>query len=51
MCKVEHYQGKNGMEVFDVLAAFLTKEELHGFYVGNVIKYVLRYKKRTGLKT
>lgn len=42
-----HYQGKN-MEVFDVLEAFLTKNELEGFFKGNVIKYVLRYPYKDG---
>lgn len=42
-----HYQGK-AMQVFDVLENFLTSEELNGFYVGNVVKYVLRYKGKGG---
>jgi hypothetical protein len=42
-----HYQGKT-MQVFDVLNEFLTVEANHGFYVGNVIKYVVRFKGKNG---
>ena len=42
-----HYQGKT-MQVFDVLNEFLTPEENHGFYIGNIIKYVVRFKGKNG---
>ena len=42
-----HYQGKT-MQVFDVLNEFLTVEANQGFYVGNVIKYVVRFKGKNG---
>ena len=42
-----HYQGKT-IQVFDVLNEFLTAEENHGFYVGNIIKYVVRFKGKNG---
>lgn len=45
--KPSHYQGKS-MQVFDVLNEFLTPEENHGFYVGNIIKYVVRFKGKNG---
>ncbi len=47
--KPEHYQGKT-MQVFDVLDEFLTPEAVAGFHVGNVIKYVLRYKNKGGIE-
>ena len=42
-----HYKGKT-IQVFDVLDEFLTPEAVQGFFVGNVIKYVLRYKDKNG---
>jgi len=42
-----HYQGKS-LQVFDVLNEFLTIEANQGFYVGNVIKYVVRFKEKNG---
>lgn len=45
-----HYKGKNGKQVFDVLEDFLTDENVKGFYVGNIIKYVLRYEKKNGIE-
>lgn len=44
-----HYQGINGLEVIDVHRNFLTKEELRGYYKGNIIKYILREKNKNGL--
>ena len=44
-----HYNGKT-MQVFDVLNDFLTKEALAGFYIGNVVKYVLRHGKKNGVE-
>ena len=42
--KPAHYQGK-GMEVYDVIKAFdLSYDE------GNVVKYLLRYRKKNGLE-
>ena len=46
-----HYQSENGMEVIDVIRAFT--KDLNGaeaFDIGNVIKYVLRYKKKNGIE-
>jgi predicted transcriptional regulator len=42
-----HYQGKT-IQVFDVLNEFLTPEANQGFYVGNIIKYVVRFKGKNG---
>jgi hypothetical protein len=43
----DYYKGKT-MQVFDVLDDFLTPEAVNGFYAGNVIKYVTRYKGKDG---
>ena len=43
-----HYQGKYGLEVYDVLENFL--EDVESYYVGNIIKYILRYKNKNGLE-
>lgn len=46
-----HYQSDKGLEVIDVIDAFT--EDLNGieaFCVGNVIKYITRYKKKNGLE-
>ena len=46
-----HYQSDKGLEVIDVIDAFT--EDLKGveaFCVGNVIKYITRYKKKNGLE-
>lgn len=43
----DYYKGKS-MQVFDLLDEFLTPEAVNGFYVGNVIKYVVRFKGKNG---
>ena len=46
-----HYQSEEGIEVIDVIRAFT--KDLNGaeaFDIGNVIKYVLRYKKKNGVE-
>lgn len=46
-----HYQGKNGMEVIDVIEAFT--EGLNGIEAtdtGNIIKYACRWKKKNGIE-
>lgn len=43
-----HYQSENGIEVIDVIDAFV--EDPESVYVGNVLKYVCRYKKKNGLQ-
>ncbi len=44
-----HYMG-NGMQVIDVLKAFFDHDEYVGFLCGNVVKYVLRYRKKGGVE-
>lgn len=46
---MQHYQGKT-IQVFDVLDEFLTIEANRGFFVGNIIKYVLRYPNKNGVE-
>jgi hypothetical protein len=44
----DHYQSESGIEVIDVIDAFV--EDPKSAYASNVIKYVLRYKKKNGLQ-
>ena len=37
-----HYQLNSNRQVIDILAETLTPEELRGFVLGNVLKYVTR---------
>lgn len=49
MDKVEHpshYQGSFGIEAVDVIRNFATVEMEQGFYWGNVIKYLTRWKRK-----
>lgn len=43
----DYYQGKT-LQVFDILNEFLTPEANQGFYVGNIIKYVVRFRGKNG---
>ena len=45
-----HYQGRYGMESIDALRNFMTPERLKGFYLGNALKYQLRFQKKNGLE-
>lgn len=45
-----HYQGRYGMQSIDALRNFMTPEQLKVFYLGNALKYQLRFQKRMGLK-
>lgn len=47
----DHYKSENGMEVIDVIESFTS--DLNGIQAtdtGNVIKYILRWKKKNGLE-
>lgn len=48
--KPSHYQGRFGMESIDALRNFMTPEQLNGFYLGNALKYQLRFQKKNGLE-
>ena len=43
-----HYVGK--IEVIDYLEDKLTSEQFEGYLVGNVLKYLSRYRKKNGLE-
>jgi len=44
-----HYNtGK--FEVIDIIEDRLTDEELEGYYMGNVLKYICRYKYKNGME-
>ena len=44
-----HYAG-DGMQVIDAIKAFFGEREYIGFLWGNVVKYVLRYRKKGGIE-
>ena len=46
----KHYQGNYGMESIDVLRNFMTSEQIKVFYLGNALKYQLRFQKKNGLE-
>lgn len=48
--KPKHYQGRYGMQSIDALRNFMTSEQLKGFYLGNALKYQLRFQKKNGLE-
>ena len=41
--KGSDYYREGGIEVLDVMRAKLTEEQLKGFYLGNIVKYSLRF--------
>ena len=46
-----HYKSKTGLEVVDVIRAFTEDMNgLEGYYTGNVLKYMCRWKKKNGLE-
>ena len=46
-----HYQSETGLEVIDVIEAFtFDLSGIEGFDIGNVIKYVCRWKKKNGVE-
>ena len=47
----DHYQSETGMEVIDVIEAFtFDLNGIEAVSVGNILKYVCRYKKKNGLQ-
>lgn len=46
----KHYELPNGIEVFDVIAGAMSEEALHGFCIGNVIKYVCRHDRKNEIE-
>lgn len=47
--KPAHYADKE-IEVIDYIKDTLTPEEYQGYCIGNVIKYISRYRKKNGLE-
>lgn len=48
---VSHYQGKNGLEVFEVQENFIGElKGMQAFHWCNVVKYILRFQKKNGLE-
>ena len=48
MIRPGYYKGKDLFDRFE--EGLLTKEEVVGFYKGNIIKYVTRYQDKNGIK-
>ena len=44
----QHYQ--KDIQPVDAMAVWMSQEELQGFYWGNVIKYVARWKDKGGIE-
>jgi hypothetical protein len=45
----DHYE-RLVTEPFDVMKANFSKEELEGYFLGNILKYVMRYKHKNGVE-
>lgn len=45
-----HYKGKHGVETIDVIRNFGNDDMIAGFYWGNAIKYMTRYRSKNGLE-
>ena len=48
MIRPGYYKGKDLFDRFE--EGLLTKEEVVGFYKGNIIKYVTRYQDKNGIE-
>lgn len=47
----DHYQTETGLEVIDIIEAVtFDLKGVEAFNIGNVIKYICRYKKKNGLE-
>lgn len=47
----DYYKGKDGKDLFARFeSGLLTKEQVQGFYVGNVMKYITRYQDKNGVE-
>lgn len=44
----QHYKLWDGCEAMDIIKATLSKQELEGFYKGNILKYQLRMGRKPG---
>lgn len=49
--KPDYYRGRDGKDLFDRFEhGLMTRDEVVGFYKGNVIKYLTRFKEKNGLE-
>lgn len=46
----QEYYEKNGIQPIDIMKANFTPEEYTGFLKGNILKYLLRYKRKNGVE-
>lgn len=47
----KYYKGKDGKDLFSRFEnGLLSKEQVRGFYLGNIIKYITRYRGKNGLE-
>lgn len=47
----DYYKGTDGKDLFARFeSGLLTKEQVQGFYVGNVMKYITRYQGKNGVE-
>ena len=47
----DYYKGTDGKDLFARFeSGLLTKEQVQGFYVGNVMKYITRYQGKNGIE-
>ena len=50
--KPDYYKGTAGKDLFDRFeAGLLTVDQVRGFYTGNIVKYLPRFKRRMAWKT
>lgn len=45
-----HYQGSQGLEVIETHKNFPAEEVLRSYYKGSILKYLLHYREKNGLK-
>lgn len=45
-----HYQTEGGLEVIDIIKSVLGKGYYEAYCIGNVLKYISRYKKKNGIE-
>ena len=50
VAKPKHYIGVHGIETIDVIRNFGNDDMIAGFYWGNAIKYMTRYRSKNGLE-
>ena len=45
-----HYQTEGGLEVIEIIRSILGDGYYEAYCIGNIIKYISRYKKKNGLE-